>query len=148
MREKGGLGPMGIRDKYKPSDMLRLFGESEFWRPSIDPIRTFEPKTTEGIFVIQVRAGLNDCAIPGLKIDQDQREVSLDWSGMFSHFFREREAAELHEGIVGHQHSLDFNISAMSLLTRKRMSELRIRGRQQSSTLFMIGTHPFAVVLY
>ncbi len=106
MRERGGLGPMGIRDKYKPSDMLRLFGESDFRRPSIDPIRTFEPKTTEGIFVIQVRAGLNDCAVPGLKIDQDKREVSLDWLGLMSHFFRERKAAELHEGIVGHQHFL------------------------------------------
>lgn len=69
MREGGDLGPMGEADKYKPSERRRLFGHSEGWGPPSYPIQIFEPETTEGMFVIQVRAGLNDCAVPGLRID-------------------------------------------------------------------------------
>lgn len=102
MRKKGYLGPVGIGDKYKPSKMQRLFGESEGWRPPNLAIPVHEPRMTEGMFVIQVRAGLNDCAVPGLKIDQDRREVSLNWIGLFSRFFREREAVDLFDGSVRH----------------------------------------------
>ncbi|KAL9132583.1 MAG: hypothetical protein Q9175_006243 [Cornicularia normoerica] len=106
MREKGGLGPMGDADKYMPSERRRLFGESEGWGPPSRPIPIFEPVTTEGMFVIQVRAGLNDCAVPGLKIDQEEREISFDWTGLFSRFFCERKAMNLHEGIVSHLSTL------------------------------------------
>lgn len=103
MRERGDLGPMGEADKYKPSERRRLFGHSEGWGPPSYPIQIFEPETTEGMFVIQVRAGLNDCAVPGLRIDQEQREISLYWIGLFSRFFGERRAVNLHKGIVSHQ---------------------------------------------
>ena len=102
MREKGGLGPMGNADKYRPSERRRIFGESEGWG-QLCTIPIFEPRATEGIFVIQVRAGLNDCAVPGLKIDQEKREISFEWVGLFSHFFCERRAVDLHEGTVSHQ---------------------------------------------
>ncbi|CAD6577873.1 MAG: hypothetical protein ASARMPRED_008436 [Alectoria sarmentosa] len=101
MREKGGLGPMGEADRFRPSERRRLFGELEGWGPPSYPIPIFEPKSTEGMFVIQVRAGLNDCAVPGLKIDQEKRELSFDWIGLFSRFFRERKAMHQHEGIDG-----------------------------------------------
>ncbi|KAF6232910.1 hypothetical protein HO173_008873 [Letharia columbiana] len=102
MREReGGLGPMGEADKYKPSERRRLFGQSDGWGPPSYPIQIFEPETTEGMFVIQVRAGLNDCAVPGLTIDQEQHEISLDWIGLFSRFFGERRAVNLHKGIDG-----------------------------------------------
>ena len=117
MREKGGLGPMGEADKYKPSDRRRIFGESEGWGQPSRPVPVFEPKATEGMFVIQVRAGLNDCAVPGLRIDQNRHEISLDWMGLFSRFYGERRAMDLQEGTVSH---LDLCIAGLSysLLTR------------------------------
>ena len=93
---------MGEADRFRPSERRRLFGELEGWGPPSYPIPIFEPKSTEGMFVIQVRAGLNDCAVPGLKIDQEKRELSFDWIGLFSRFFRERKAMHQHEGIVSH----------------------------------------------
>lgn len=106
MREKGGPGPMGEADKYKPSERRRIFGELEGWGPWSRPIPVLEPETTEGMFVIQVRAGLNDCAVPGLKIDQGKREISFDWVGLFSCFYGARRMVELHEETVCHEQSL------------------------------------------
>ena len=103
MREKGGLGPMGEADKYKPSERRRIFGESEGWGPPSFPIPVFEPKLTEGLFVVQLRAGLNDCAVPGLKIDQENREISLSWRWLCSRFFSERRAMDLDQDVVSHQ---------------------------------------------
>ena len=107
MREKGGLGPMGEGDKYKPSERRRLFGESEGWGPPSFPIPILEPVATEGMFVVQVRAGLNDCAVPGLKIDQEKREISFNWIELFSRMFSERRAVQSKNlGIVSHHYLL------------------------------------------
>ena len=103
MREKGGLGPMGEADKYRPSERRRIFGESEGWGHPRNTIPTFEPQTTEGIFVVQVRAGLSDCPIPGLRIDQTRREITLEWMGLYSHFYRERRASDQLEESVSSQ---------------------------------------------
>ena len=104
MREKGGLGPMGEGDKYRPSDRRRVFGESQGWGPP-RPIPIFEPVATEGMFVVQVRAGLNDCAVPGLKIDQEKREISFNWIELFSRMFSEREAMQSNDlDIVSHHY--------------------------------------------
>ncbi len=110
MREKGGLGPAGEADKYRPSERRRLFGESEDWGPPSHPISIFEPQVTEGMFVIQVRAGLNDCAVPGLKIDQDKREISFNWVELFSRFFGERRAVDLHRGMVSDRSTFESQI--------------------------------------
>ena len=104
MREKGGLGPMGEGDKYKPSDRLRLFGESQGWRPPSFPIPIFEPVATEGMFVVQLRAGLSDCAVPGLKIDQEKREISLNWIELFGRMFSERKAMQSNERDIVSNH--------------------------------------------
>ena len=103
MMEKGGLGPMGEADKYKPSEKRRIFGESEGWGPPNFPIPIFEPKSTEGLFVIQLRAALKDCAVPGLKIDQGNQEISLSWRGLCSRFFSEQRAMDLDQPVVSHQ---------------------------------------------
>lgn len=103
MMEKGGLGPMGEADKYRPSERRRLFGESEGQGMPNYPVSILEPERTEGIFVIQVRAGLNDCAVPGLKIDREAREVSLDWRLLYSRFFGERRLVDSYDGSVSHR---------------------------------------------
>ena len=107
MRERGGLGPMGEGDKYKPSEMGRLFGESERWGPQSFSAPISEPVATEGMFVVQVRAGLNDCAIPGLKIDQEKREISFNWIELLDRLFSERKALQEKDlGIVSHHYTL------------------------------------------
>ena len=107
MRERGGLGPMGEGDKYKPSEMGRLFGESERWGPQSFSTPIFEPVATEGMFVVQVRAGLNDCGIPGLKIDQEKREISFNWIELFERMFTERKALQEKDlGIVSRHYPL------------------------------------------
>ena len=107
MRERGGLGPMGEGDKYKPSDGRRVFGDSEGWAPPSLPIPIFEPVATEGMFVVQVRAGLSDCAIPGMKIDQAKREISFNWTALFERMFSERKALQEKDlGMVSHHYPL------------------------------------------
>lgn len=103
MREKGGLGPMGEADKYKPSDRRRIFRESDGRGPPNLAVLIFEPKATEGMFVIQVRAGLNDCAVPDLRIDEEKREISLNWIGLFSRFYGEQGTVYLQKAIVSLQ---------------------------------------------
>ena len=96
---------MGEGDKYKPSDRRRVFGDSESWGPPSLPIPIFEPMATEGLFVVQVRAGLNDCAIPGLKIDQVKCEISFKWTELFDRMFSERKAFQEKDlGIVSHHY--------------------------------------------
>ena len=107
MRERGGLGPMGEGDKYKPSDRRRIFGRSEGRGLPSFPIPEFELVATEGMFVVQVRAGLNDCAIPGLKINQAKREISFNWTELFERMFSERKALQEKDiGIVSHHYPL------------------------------------------
>ena len=107
MREGGGLGPMGDGAKYKPTEMGRLLGASERWGPQNFSTPIFEPVATEGMFVVQVRAGLNDCAIPGLKINQKKREISFNWIELFDRMFSERKALQEKDlGIVSHHHPL------------------------------------------
>ena len=43
-----------------------------------------------GVFIIQVRGGLNDCAVPSLHVDPKKREVSLDWKALFNLYFSDK----------------------------------------------------------
>ena len=42
------------------------------------------------LFVIQVRGGLNDCAVPGLHVDPKNRQLSLDWKALFNLYFNDK----------------------------------------------------------
>ena len=89
MREKGGLGGLGKADKYRPSDLSQIFSLVD--EEIQEPVPVFEPVLTEGLFTIQIRGGMNDCAIPGLRINQDHQEVSLEWRDLFTRFFGEQK---------------------------------------------------------
>ena len=98
---------MGEGDTYKPSEMGRLFGESERWGPQSFSTPRFEPVATEGMFVVQVQAGLDDCTIPGLEIDQEKRQMSFNWIELFECMFSERKALQEKDlGIVSHHYPL------------------------------------------
>lgn len=47
-----------------------------------------------GLFVVQIRGGLNDCAVLALHIDATKCELSVDWRGLFAQFFNERRITE------------------------------------------------------
>ena len=104
IREIRGPGPMGEGDKYKPSDMRRVLGGSEGRRRPSFPIPKFEPVATEGMFVVQVRAGLNDCAFPGLKINQAKREISFNWIELFERMLSERKALQEKDLVIVSHH--------------------------------------------
>jgi hypothetical protein len=76
LRDNAGLGRMGEADKSKPGGRLRLF-EHSF-----------------GLFVVQIRGGLNDCVVPSLSIDQQKGELSFEWRDLFARFFEEKKMAE------------------------------------------------------
>ena len=76
LRDNAGLGRMGEADKSKPGGRLRLFEHSS------------------GLFVVQIRRGLNDCVVPGLSIDQQKGELSFEWRDLFARFFEEKKMAE------------------------------------------------------
>lgn len=50
------------------------------------------PRRYEHIFVVQLRSGLNDTAIPAPRIDIEKEEFSFEWKGMVTNFFRQRLA--------------------------------------------------------
>ena len=76
LRDNAGLGRLGEADKSRPGGRLRLFEHSS------------------GLFVIQIRGGLNDCVVPGLSIDQKKGELSFEWRDLFARFFEEKKMAE------------------------------------------------------
>ena len=64
-----------------------LDGPSQIQRkgrlPTIDRCR--------GVFVTQIRGGLNDCAVPSLNIDLKKHELSIEWKALFSEFFHDKD---------------------------------------------------------
>ena len=44
-------------------------------------------KKCTGRFVVQIRGGLNDCAISGLHLDPKKHQLSLDWKALVKDFF-------------------------------------------------------------
>ena len=47
-------------------------------------------ENSRGVFVVQVRGGLSDCAVPGLHIDRKKHKLSLEWKALFRHFFTQK----------------------------------------------------------
>ena len=43
-------------------------------------------------FIVQVRSGVNDIELPGLKLDEKKKELSFEWRDMFSRFLGEEKA--------------------------------------------------------
>ena len=76
LRDNVGLGRLGEADKSRPGGRLRLF------------------KHSSGLFVVQIRGGLNDCVVPSLSIDQKNGELSLEWRDLFARFFEEKKMAK------------------------------------------------------
>lgn len=76
LRDNAGLGRMGEADRSKSGGRLRLFEHSS------------------GLFVVQIRGGLNDCVVPGLSIDQQKGELSFEWRDLFARFFEEKKMVE------------------------------------------------------
>ena len=44
-------------------------------------------------FIIQIRGGLNDSAVPESRVDTENSEISFNWIGLFTHFFGEEKVA-------------------------------------------------------
>lgn len=72
LRNEAILGAGGLAKQTRPASRLR----------------TIESST--GLFIIQVRGGLNDSAVTKLHIDVKNSEVSFEWKELFRHFFREK----------------------------------------------------------
>ena len=86
-----------LRDEARPS---RLSGAAKSVPGS--RIRFFESPV--GMFVVQVRGSVGDCALPALNIDPNRHEVSFDWRDLFDRYFGEQKVAKavLHDAAVGH----------------------------------------------
>ena len=86
LRDDAETGILGEADKSVPGSLIRLFGS---------PV---------GMFVVQVRGSLSDCALPALNVDSRRHEFSLEWRNLFNRFFRVRRVATtiLLEAPVGH----------------------------------------------
>ena len=57
-----------------------------------------------GMFVVQLRGSVGDCALPVLNIASRRHEVSFDWRDLFDQFFGEQKLAKavLHDALVSH----------------------------------------------
>ena len=54
-------------------------------------------------FIVQIRGGLNDSVVSELRVDTENSEISFNWIGLFTHFFREEKVAnEVLGPKVGH----------------------------------------------
>ena len=77
LQNKAGSGRLGEADRSMPSSRMRII------------------EATAGLFVVQIRGGLNDCATPALNIDFKNHEVSCDWKDLFTQYFQEKRVASL-----------------------------------------------------
>ena len=86
LRHEAGPGRLGEADKSVPGSRIRVFDS---------PV---------GMFVVQVRGSVGDCALPVLNIHSSRHEVSFNWRDLFDHFFGERKMAKavLHDALVSH----------------------------------------------
>lgn len=64
-----GPGRLGEAEKGKVGSRIRLY------------------ENTVGLGLVQIRGGLDDCAMPSLGIDPRKRVISLEWKDLFTRFF-------------------------------------------------------------
>ena len=83
-----GPGRLVEADKSIPGSRLRIF------------------KNRTGIFVIQVRGVLSDCALPAFNLNRRKYQLSFGWKALFNRTFGERKlaAALLDSAPVSHMH--------------------------------------------
>ncbi|KAL0564403.1 hypothetical protein V5O48_017646 [Marasmius crinis-equi] len=67
-------------DDFKPLMKLHLKAHLEYGNP------VHRPK-----IIVQIRHFANDTPIPGLELNLDELEMSVDWMGMYSEWFREEK---------------------------------------------------------
>lgn len=86
LRDEVGAGRLGEADKSVPGSRIRLF------------------ESPVGMFVVQVRGSVSDCALPALNVNSSRYEFSFEWMDMFNGFFGERKLTTtvLHGAPVGH----------------------------------------------
>ncbi len=75
LMDKAGPGRLGEADKSVPGSRIRLF------------------ESPVGMFVVQVRGSVGDCALPALNIDPSKHELSFEWRKLYNLFFGERKVA-------------------------------------------------------
>ena len=68
-------GRLGEADKSVPGSRIRLF------------------ESPVGMFVVQVRGSVGDCALPALNIDPSKHKLSFEWRNLYNLFFGERKVA-------------------------------------------------------
>ena len=46
------------------------------------------------LFMVQVRGGLNDCAVTNLQLHMMEDEISIEWKELFTEFFGEKDIVD------------------------------------------------------
>ena len=66
-------------------------------------------KSPVGMFVVQIRGVVGDCALPGLSINASRNELSFEWKRLFDQIFGEQKLVTnmLHGTPVGHPYCLN-----------------------------------------
>jgi len=59
-----------------------------------------DQKPRQSVLVVQVRGGLNDSELPGLKMDKEKLEISVNWKQLLTSFFVQKKAADELESSV------------------------------------------------
>ena len=92
LREGVGNNRLGEADKSVPGSRMRFF------------------ESPVGMFVVQIRGSVGDCALPALNIDVSRHELSFEWRNMFDRFFGARKVATalLDGAPVGNSHRINF----------------------------------------
>ena len=113
LRDAVGPGRLGEADDSVPGSRTRLF------------------ESPAGMFVIQVRGSVGDCALPALNIDSAMHEVTFQWRGLFSRFFGGRKVATavLNDAPVSYQESV--GLLLLSDLAASRQNRRRHRHRHR-----------------
>ena len=86
LQDQIGAGMLSQADKSIPGSRIRFF------------------ESPVGMFVVQVRGVVGDCALPGLSINASRNELSFEWKKLFNRIFGERKlvTVTLHGALVGH----------------------------------------------
>lgn len=88
-----GPGRLGEADRGTPGSRIGLY------------------ENTVGLSLVQIRGGLDDCAMSNLCIDPKKRVISLEWKDLFTRFFGGKMMADriLEQALVSH-HELSANL--------------------------------------
>lgn len=82
-----GISPSRVIGNLRDELVVRLGAEAGQSQPR-SRLRTIEQ--CSGVFVVQVRAGVSDCAVRKLQLNMTKRELSIEWKDLFVHFFTEK----------------------------------------------------------